>query len=100
MFTIKKFPETKFKARLVARGFQQRDGIDYFNIHSPALHLTSLRILFAIAIHESQDIHHVDVPTAHLNGNLDVTLYMKPPEGTSFSEDEVLELQKSLLYMG
>lgn len=71
----------KFKARLVARGFSQRYGIDYNQTYSPTVRPESLRLLFAIAVEMNYHIHQIDVSTAYLNGELEEEIYMEQPEG-------------------
>lgn len=88
----------KFKARLVARGFSQRFGIDYNQTYSPTVRPESLRLLFAIAVEMDYHIHQVDVSTAYLNGELDEEIYMEQPEGFVDEKhpDFVCKLNRSL----
>ena len=60
----------KYKARLVARGFLQKLGVDFFSTFSPMATLTSIRILLAIAVHSGLDIVHADIPQAFLKARL------------------------------
>ena len=71
---------TKKKARVVARGFQQREGIDYFNTFASVLRSSTLRILLAKATSEDLEIDHMDVVTAFLNTPLSEEIYMEAPE--------------------
>ena len=70
----------KHKSRLVARGFQQEEGIDYDETFASVVKPTSTRILLALATILSWKIHQGDVKTAFLNSNLDKPVYMKPPK--------------------
>ncbi|KAH9725877.1 hypothetical protein KPL70_008036 [Citrus sinensis] len=70
-----------FKAILVAKGFKQRNGIDYFDTYAPVARLTSIRVLFAIASLNNLYVHQMDVKTAFLNGDLNEEIYMEQPEG-------------------
>jgi transposase InsO family protein len=72
---------TRFKARLVARGFSQAFGIDYFDTFAPVAKLTTYRVIFALAALEQWEIHGMDVITAYLLGKLDEEIYMMQPEG-------------------
>ena len=58
------------KSRPVAQGFTQTFGVDYYETYSPVVHLTSLRLLCAIAAHNNWPIHQMDVNTAYLNAKL------------------------------
>ena len=88
----------KYKARLVAKGYRQKEGLDYFNTYSPVSRITSIRMLIAIASLYNMEIHHMDVKTTFLNGELDEEIYMKQPEGfvVQGQENKVCKLVKSL----
>ena len=87
-----------FKARLVARDFKQKRGIDYFDTYALVARLTSIRVLFAIASIYNLHVHQMDVKTAFLNGDLDKEIYMEQPEGFVLlgNEKKVCKLVKSL----
>ena len=91
---------TRFKARLVARGFQQRDGFDYFadELYAPVARLKTIRCILALASHSNLHLHHMDVSTAFLNGKLDEDIYLQQPEGfvQRGKEHLVLHLHKGL----
>ena len=72
---------SKFKARLVARGYNQTYGEDYFEVFSPTLRMDSVRFLIATAAKKSMRVHHLDVETAFLNGNLEEEIYLEIPDG-------------------
>ena len=91
----------KYKARLVAKGYAQKAGIDYDETFAPVAKFTSIRMLLALAAHHDFEIHHMDVKTAFLNGDLDVDIYMEQPEGYSTpaargEQRLVCKLQKAL----
>lgn len=71
----------RYKARICAKGFQQKEGIDFEETFAPVARVTSMRILFALAVRMNWEIHHTDVKTAFLNAFLDETVYMEQPEG-------------------
>jgi hypothetical protein len=71
----------KYKARLV--GFTQIHGIDYYDTYSPVTHLTSFRLILAIAAHNNWEVEAFDFNSAYLNGELDMDeeIYMQEPPG-------------------
>lgn len=71
----------KFKARLVARGFTQVQGVDFHETFSPVVRHSTMRILFSLANELDLNIDHIDVTTAFLNGDLTETIYMEQPPG-------------------
>ena len=81
VFTIKDLttPPT-YKARLVAQGFRQIQGIDYGETFSPVVRYESIRVLFALAAQFKLKIHQMDVTTAFLNGDLEEEIYMVIPQ--------------------
>ncbi|MCO5574355.1 hypothetical protein L7F22_028138 [Adiantum nelumboides] len=70
---------SRYKARLVARGFSQVAGKDYSETYSHVLSMVSFRILVALAAHYRLHIHQMDVQTAFLHGELDEEIYMQQP---------------------
>ena len=54
----------KYKARLVIKGYRQKEGLDYFDTYSPVTRITSIRMLIAIAALYNLEIHQMDVKTA------------------------------------
>ena len=88
----------KYKARLVARGFSQVQGIDYTETSSPVVKLNSIKVLLALATQYNFEIHQLDVKTTFLNGNLDEEIYMSLPDGlpTPSNPQLVCKLAKSL----
>ena len=88
----------KYKARLVARGFTQIYGTDYFETYSPVAKLTSFRAILALAARQDWDINSFDFNGAYLNGELgeNEEIYMKNPPSYDDDEDTVKHLKKSL----
>ena len=72
---------TRFKTRLIARGFTQVYGVDHLDAYAPIAKMASLQILFAIAAAEDLEIHQMNVVTAFLLGDLEEEPYMEQPEG-------------------
>jgi hypothetical protein len=60
----------RHKAWLVVKGYAQRHGINYDEVFAPVARMEAVRLLLALAAHEGWEIHHMDVKTAFLNGDL------------------------------
>ncbi|GJW21281.1 copia protein [Tanacetum coccineum] len=71
----------KNKARLVARGYRQKRGIDFEESFAPVERLEAIRIFLAFAAHMNMVIYQMDVKTAFLNGNLWEEVYVSQPDG-------------------
>ncbi|KAK1609722.1 hypothetical protein QYE76_033395 [Lolium multiflorum] len=69
------------KARLVAQGFSQVEGIDFGETYGPVARLESIRILLAYASHHNFKLQQMDVKSAFLNGPLHEEVYVKQPPG-------------------
>ena len=101
VFKVKCGPDgsiDRFKARFVEQGFSQKYGLDYDDVFAPVARANSLRKIPAIANANDMEIHHKDVKTAFLNGNLTEDIYMKQPESyiNPNYPDHVCRLLKSL----
>jgi hypothetical protein len=90
----------KYKARLVAHGFTQVYGIDYFNTFSPVAKLTSIQTLLTIAAQNDWEIESFNFNSVYLNGelNTDEVIYMQALPGSSTTTEgtSVKQLKKSL----
>ncbi|GAA5828225.1 hypothetical protein JCM5353_003899 [Sporobolomyces roseus] len=89
----------KYKARLVARGDQQIDGVDYDETHSSTVRLASVRFLFALlAAFPHYKLSQFDISNAYLLGNLDREIYVQQPLGFSDKSKPTLvrRLRKAL----
>ena len=88
----------RYKARLVAKCYTQKDGIDYKETFSPVSRKDSLRILMALVAHFDLELHQMDVKTAFLNGDLEEEVYMDQPQGfeTISKRNLVCRLKKSI----
>jgi hypothetical protein len=71
----------KYKTRLVANGYAQREGIDFDEVFAPVARLDSVRLLLALAAQEGWLVHHIDVKSAFLNGDLIEEIYVVQSPG-------------------
>jgi hypothetical protein len=88
----------KHNARLVARGFIQREGVDFDDAFGPVARMESVRLLLVLAAQEGWRVHHMDVKSAFLNGDLKEEVYVHQPLGFIIlgKENKVLCLRKAL----
>lgn len=87
----------RYRARLVAKGFTQKLGVDYQETFSPVIRHSTLRLLFALSVQLDMDITHLDVTTAFLNGQLKESIFMHLPEGFPvIDSNKVLKLKKAV----
>ena len=87
---------TKYKARYVARGFSQIEGVDYTETFSPTARLNSVRMLMQVAVQHDLLLHQMDVKTAYLNADIDHEIYLMQPQGFEKEKNKVCLLNKSL----
>ena len=99
-FKVKKDVEgcMKHKARFVAKEYMQEKCVDFEEVFIPIEKMESVELLIALAVQESWKIHHMDVKSAFLNGELEGDVYVnQPPEFIREGEEhKVLKLHKVL----
>ncbi|CAI7870503.1 unnamed protein product, partial [Closterium sp. NIES-53] len=83
IFRVKRPPGSPpaFKARYVARGFSQRQGVDYFQTFSPTPKMTTLGVLLHVATQRDYELHSLDFSTAFLQGSLHEEIWLHRPPG-------------------
>ncbi|KAG7583121.1 GAG-pre-integrase domain [Arabidopsis suecica] len=88
----------KHKARLVAKGYVQQYGVDFEEVFAPVARIETIRLLIDLAASHGWEIHHLDVKTAFLHGELKETVFVSQPEGfeKKGSEAKVYKLNKAL----
>ena len=100
VFKVKKDPEgniVKHKARLVAKGYAQRQGVDFDEVFAPVARIETVRVLLALAAQGGWEVHHMDVKSTFLNGDLTETVFVQQPPGFIVGNgDKVLKLRKAL----
>lgn len=102
VYTVKNSPGSgeNFKARYVAKGYSQVQGIDFQETFSPTAKLTSIRMLMQLAVQGNMIVNQMDVKTAYLNADLDCEIFLEQPKGfvktDKNGEELVCKLKKSL----
>nr|GEY79905.1 retrovirus-related Pol polyprotein from transposon TNT 1-94 [Tanacetum cinerariifolium] len=91
----------KNKARLVARGYRQEEGIDFEESFAPVARLEAIRIFLAYVAHKNMVVYQMDVKTAFLNGNLREDVYVSQPDGfvDPDNPNHVYKLKKASLIL-
>jgi hypothetical protein len=88
----------KYKARFVARGFSQKEGIDYEETFAPVSRYTSIRTIIALAAKMKWKLHQMDMKTTFLNGVIEEEVYIEQPQGFEVEnmKSRVCKLKKAL----
>ena len=82
VFMLKKDSEklVKYKARLVVKGFSQKHGVDFDEIFSPVVKMSSIRVVLGLVSSLDLELGQLNVKTAFLHGDLEEEIYMVQPE--------------------
>ena len=99
VFRIKRGPDgtvQKYKARVVAQGYTQIEGVDYDETFAPVAKLASLRMILALAAEHDLELQQMDVKSVYLNGELREEIFMEAPPGFDVPEGMVLRLIKAV----
>jgi hypothetical protein len=101
VYAIKLLPDgtiERFKARFVAQGFRQVEGVDFFDTYSPTLKPKTLRTVLAISAQLDLSLRQMDVKVAFLNGKIEegITIYMEPPPSLHCDAQTVCQLYKAI----
>ena len=88
----------RYKSRLVVKGFSQRKGVDFNEIFSHVVKMSSIRTVLSMAVTLNLEVEQMDVKTTFLHGDLEEEIYMKQLDGfhVEGKEDYVCRLRKSL----
>jgi transposase InsO family protein len=87
----------RFKARIVAKGFSQRPGIDYFETFASTMRHATIRVILALAAIEDLHLRSVDISHAFINSDIDTEVYMAQPPGfVQYGPEYVCKLNKSI----
>jgi Reverse transcriptase (RNA-dependent DNA polymerase) len=84
-----------YRAHLIAQGFSQIPGVDFFKTYTPVAKMASMQVLFAMAARHDFEIHQVDIKGAYLNGEFEEgeIIYMCLPPGIHLTNDKTLVLR-------
>ena len=77
--------DIKYKDSLVSKGFSQFQGVYYTEKFTPVSKLDSIRLVLSIATSKRWEVHHMDVKSDFLHGELHKEIYMQHPEGFLWS---------------
>ncbi|KAH9755120.1 hypothetical protein KPL71_015668 [Citrus sinensis] len=80
----------RYRARFVVKGYAQKEGIDFNEIFSPVVRLTTVRVVLAMCATFDLHLEQLDVKTAFLHGELEEKIYMLQPEGFAETRKENL----------
>ena len=88
----------RYKTRLFTKGFTQKEDIDFKETFSSVSTKDSFKIVMALVVYFDLELHHMDVKTTFLNGNIDETIYMVQPKNFVFGDPKktVCKLKKSI----
>ena len=103
VFKLKKDADgnvVKHKARLVVKGYAQRQGVDFDEVFAPVARMEKVRVLIALAAHSGWEVHHMDVKSAFLNGDLAEDVYVQQPEGFVNPDDPRAALKLTKAFYG
>lgn len=84
VFTIKYNSDgtiDRYKARIVAKGYHQQQGVNYEDTFSPVIKSTTIRIVLGLAVNNDWLVRQIDVNTAFLQGHLNEEVFMSQPPG-------------------
>nr|GEU68731.1 putative reverse transcriptase domain-containing protein [Tanacetum cinerariifolium] len=101
VYKVKRDPTgkiVKYKARIMAKGYVQKHGIDYEEVFAPVARIETVRLILALAGSYGWWVHHLDVKYAFLNGDLEEEVYVSQPEGyqKEGESNKVYKLSKAL----
>ena len=86
----------RYKARLVAQGFKQKFGIDFFETYSPVANMNSIRVVLAVCAAYSYVMEQLDADTAFLNSGLVELVNMEAPFGVKNAKGMMCKLKKAI----
>ena len=85
----------RYKARLVVKGIAHKKGIDFDEIFSPVVKITSIRTILSLLAAEDLHLEQLDVKTTFLHGYFEEEIYMQQPEGYEVKGTEKLKVPEN-----
>lgn len=97
VYALKEYTEkgNVFRARYVAKGYNQTEGIDYNETFAPTANICSVRALMQIAVQNDLIVHQMDVKTAYLHAPIEEEIYLEQPEGFETNQKQEKNLYVS-----
>ncbi|KAL0385954.1 UNVERIFIED_CONTAM: Retrovirus-related Pol polyprotein from transposon TNT 1-94 [Sesamum radiatum] len=86
----------RYKARLIAKGYNQVEGVDYTDSFSSVAKVVTVRIFLSIVATHNWPLQQLDVNNTFLHGHLDEDIYMQLPEGYHADSGMICKLERSL----
>lgn len=86
----------RYKARLVIKGFHQRQGIDYTSVFAPVVRTSTVRLFLSIVASHDLVCHSIDIKNAFIQGTVEEQIFMQQPTGHDDGSGRVCILNKSL----
>lgn len=99
VFKLKRDKEGKierYKARLVARGFKQRQGFDHFETYAAVVNIDTISTILSLIAGYNLKYIQFNVSTAFLNGTKEKEIFLDIPEGLKVDNNKCLKLRKVL----
>jgi len=90
----------RYKARLIAHGFQQREAIDYSETYSPTICFAAIRTVLSRAAMENKEIVQLDIVTAFLESKVEEELYLRLPKEFDLANNENVILNSKRIELG
>lgn len=90
------FGYSGIKARLCTQGSKQQEGLDLTHNYAPTGRSASLHVVLIIGLSKGYHIHQMDSKNAFLNGDLQETIYLRPPAGLAVLRGNFLKLKKAI----
>ena len=91
--------QLRYKARLVVKGFNQKKGIDFEEIFSPVIKMSSVRVALGLAARLNLEVDQLDVKTAFLHADLEEEIYIQQPEGFEVKgKENLVQVKEELVW--